>query len=102
MRGLVSASSEASSKAHAVSGKAVHDCLAKGRYLQDMPLEEYKELSPLFEKDIYEAISPETCVANRNSLGGTSYSQVGEQLKAAKELLEAERKAQEDLAEKQI
>ena len=89
-------------EAHAVSGKAVHDCLAKGRYLQDMPLEEYKALSPLFEKDIYEAISPETCVGSRNSLGGTSYSQVGEQLKAAKELLEAERKAQEDLAEKQI
>ena len=89
-------------EAHAVSGKAVHDCLAKGRYLQDMPLEEYQELSPLFEEDIYEAISPETCVGSRNSLGGTSYKQVERQLKAAKELLEAENKAQEDLASKQI
>ena len=89
-------------EAHAVSGKAVHDCLAKGRYLQDMPLEEYKALSQLFEEDIYEAISPETCVGSRNSLGGTSYKQVEKQLKAAKKLLEAERKAQEDLAEKQI
>ena len=89
-------------QAHAVSGQAVHDCLAKGCYLQDMSLEEYKKLSELFEEDIYEAISPETCVANRNSLGGTSYAQAARQLAAAEELLATERKLQEELAQKQI
>jgi len=89
-------------QAHAVSGQAVHDCLAKGCYLQDMSLEEYKKLSELFEEDIYEDISPETCVANRNSLGGTSYAQAARQLAAAEELLTAERKLQEELAQKQI
>jgi argininosuccinate lyase len=79
-------------KAHAVAGTAVHDCIAKGKYLEDMTIEEFKALSPLFGDDIKEAISPETCVRNRNSLGGTSYGQVGLQLKAAKELLSAEQK----------
>jgi len=89
-------------QAHAVSGTAVHTCLEKGCYLQDMSLDEYKKLSELFEEDIYEAISPETCVANRNSLGGTSYAQAARQLAAAEELLAAENKLQEELAQKQI
>ncbi len=89
-------------QAHAVSGTAVHTCLEKGCYLQDMSLKEYKKLSELFEEDIYEAISPETCVANRNSLGGTSYAQAARQLAAAEGLLAAENKLQEDLAQKQI
>ena len=81
-------------QAHAVSGTAVHDCIAKGKYLEDMTLAEFQQLSPLFEADIKEAIRPETCVRNRNSLGGTSYSQVERQLTAAKELLSAEQKIQ--------
>ncbi len=89
-------------QAHAVSGQAVHDCLARGIYLQDMTLEEYQRLSPLFDRDIYDAISPETCVKNRNSLGGTSYEQVQRQLSAARKLLDSEQKLQQELAEKQI
>ena len=81
-------------QAHAVSGTAVHDSIAKGKYLEDMTLAEFQQLSPLFEADIKEAIRPETCVRNRNSLGGTSYSQVERQLTAAKELLSAEQKIQ--------
>lgn len=79
-------------QAHAVSGTAVHNCIAQGKYLKDMTLTEFKKLSPLFEEDIQEAISPETCVKNRNSFGGTSYQQVELQLRAAKELLSAEQK----------
>lgn len=81
-------------QAHAVSGTAVHDCIAKGKYLEDMTITEFQQLSPLFEDDIKEAIRPETCVRNRNSLGGTSYRQVEIQLTAAKELLSAEQKIQ--------
>ena len=81
-------------QAHAVSGTAVHDCIARGKYLEDMTLAEFQQLSPLFEADIKEAIRPETCVRNRNSLGGTSYRQVELQLTAAKELLSAEQKIQ--------
>ena len=78
--------------AHSVAGKAVHIAIEKGVYLKDLTLEEYKNLSPLFEEDIHKAISPEVCVAGRNSLGGTSYEQVELQLKTARELVEAETK----------
>lgn len=88
-------------QAHAVSGTAVHDCIAKGKYLEDMTMAEFQQLSPLFAADIKEAISPETCVRNRNSLGGTSYAQVEAQLTAAKELLAAEQKIQQQAASRQ-
>ena len=34
-----------------------------------MTLEEYKAISPVFEEDIYDAISMETCVKKRNTIG---------------------------------
>ena len=77
-------------KAHAVAGQAVHDCIAKGIYLEDMRIEDFQKLSPLFDADIKEAIRPETCVRNRNSLGGTSYDQVACQLDLAKKQIETE------------
>ena len=89
-------------QAHAVSGRAVHQCIEKGIWLEDMSLEDYKKLSPLFEDDIKEAIRPETCVKNRNSLGGTSYEQVNLQLESAKQLLAAEEKYYTESALRQI
>lgn len=77
-------------QAHAVSGKAVHYCIEQGKWLADMSMEEFQKLSDLFAEDIYEAISPEICVKNRNSYGGTSYQQVEMQLQLADKLLEAE------------
>ncbi len=72
-------------QAHEVSGKLVHHCIDKNIYLKDLTLEEFQKFSPLFEADIHEAIKPETCVATRNSQGGTSYQQVNEQIAAAKD-----------------
>ena len=89
-------------KAHAVSGKAVHDCIEQGKYLEDMTLEEFQALSPLFEADIKDAIAPETCVKNRNSFGGTSYKEVERQIQAAKELLASEKDVSEKAKEKQV
>ena len=78
-------------QAHAVAGKAVHDCIEKGIWLKDMSLADYKQLSPLFDEDIQEAIRPETCVRNRDSFGGTSYHQTELQLKAGRALMEREK-----------
>ena len=89
-------------QAHEVSGKAVHLCIARKIWLQDMTLAEYKELSPLFEEDIHEAIRPETCVANRNSLGGTSYMQVEKQMQFARDLVHVEEKIVQIQNKKQI
>ena len=89
-------------KAHAVAGRAVHLCIEQGKWLEDMTMDEFRSLSDLFEADIKEAIRPETCVKNRNSLGGTSYSQVAWQLEKAKALLDEEGKKQEVLKKKEI
>lgn len=74
-------------QAHAVSGRAVHYCIENNKWLLDLTLEELQAFSPLFEADILDAITPETCVKNRNSFGGTSYAQVDMQIGAAKAIL---------------
>ncbi|MBP5199995.1 MAG: argininosuccinate lyase [Schwartzia sp.] len=88
-------------KAHAVAGEAVGYCLEKQKWLQDLTMEEFKKLSPLFEDNIREVIQPETCVKNRNSMGGTSYEQVEMQLSAANELLSTELQCIDILTKKQ-
>lgn len=55
--------------AHGIVGKLVLYCIDKKIALDDMSLEEYKEISPVFEDDIYDAISMETCVNKRNTIG---------------------------------
>ena len=88
-------------KAHAVAGQAVAQCIARGIYLADLPIADYQQLSPLFAEDIYDAISPETCVSCRNSYGGTSYEQAEVQLEAAKNLMTEEERMISVLTEKQ-
>ena len=88
-------------KAHAVAGQAVAQCIARGIYLADLPIADYQQLSPLFAEDIYDAISPETCVSCRNSYGGTSYEQAEMQLEAAKNLMTEEERIVSVLTEKQ-
>lgn len=55
--------------AHGIVGQLVLFCIDKGISLGEMTLEEYKAINPVFEEDIYEAISMETCVAKRNTIG---------------------------------
>ena len=46
--------------AHGIVGQLVLYCIDKNIALDDMSLEEYKAISPVFEEDIYEAISMKT------------------------------------------
>lgn len=55
--------------AHGIVGQLVLYCLEKDIALDDMTLEEFKAISPVFEADIYEAISMETCVNKRMTVG---------------------------------
>jgi len=70
-------------QAHEISGKLVHHCIERGVYLKDLTLADFQKFSPLFASDIHDAIKPETCVAARNSQGGTSPKQVELQIVAA-------------------
>ncbi len=55
--------------AHGIVGQLVLFCIDKGIALDDMTLDEFKAISPVFEDDIYEAISMKTCVDKRMTLG---------------------------------
>ena len=58
--------------AHGIVGQLVLYCIEKDIALDDMTLEEYKAISPVFEEDIYEAISMKTCVDKRTTIGAPS------------------------------
>ena len=55
--------------AHGIVGQLVLFCIEKNISLDDMSLEEFQAISPVFEKDIYEAISLKTCVEKRTTIG---------------------------------
>ena len=55
--------------AHGIVGQLVLTCIEKGIALDDLTLDEYKAISPVFEQDIYDAISLKTCVEKRLTLG---------------------------------
>ena len=65
--------------AYKIVGQIVAECIAKQCVLDEYPLDEYKKYSDLFEQDLYEEISLETCVNKRNSEGGASPKSVLEQ-----------------------
>ena len=55
--------------AHGIVGKLVLYAIDRNKALDDLSLEEYRAVSPVFEADIYEAISMETCVNKRLTAG---------------------------------
>lgn len=55
--------------AHGIVGQLVLYCLDKKIALDDLSIEEYKKISPVFEEDIYEAIAIKTCVEKRTTIG---------------------------------
>ena len=58
--------------AHGIVGRVVLECIDKNIAIDDMSLEELKVICPVFEEDVYEAISMETCVNTRLTIGAPS------------------------------
>lgn len=73
--------------AHGIVGQLVLFCIEKNIALEDMSLEEFKSISPVFEKDIYEAISMKNCVEQRNTVGAPGTAAMAAVLKAYAEYL---------------
>ena len=73
--------------AHGIVGQLVLLCIEKGIALDDLPLEEFRAVSPVFEEDIYEAISMETCVRKRNTAGAPGQEAMKEAIAACKRRL---------------
>ena len=75
--------------AYKISGQIVADCIENGLVLETYPIEKYKEMSELFEEDLYEEIDLNTCVKKRISEGGTSFGSVREQIRYVREKVKA-------------
>lgn len=73
--------------AHGIVGQLVLFCIDKGISLDDITLDEYKAISPVFENDIYDAISLKTCVEKRNTIGAPGMQAMSDVIKLNKEYL---------------
>ncbi len=58
--------------AHSIIGHLVLTCIEKGKAIDEMSIEEFKEISDVFEPDVYDAISLKTCVEKRLTIGAPS------------------------------
>jgi len=66
--------------AYKIAGQLVAKCIAEGRVLETLTLDEYRACSDLIEEDVYVEIDLATCVAKRISEGGTSPASVEAQI----------------------
>ncbi len=55
--------------AHGIVGQLVLLCIQKNISLEELTLEEFQSVSPVFKTDIYDAISLKTCVEKRLTIG---------------------------------
>jgi len=72
---------------HEIAAKAVAQCHAAGKTLNDLSLAELKAFHPAFEDDVFAAINIPTIVNRRNSYGGTARDAVLKQLSEIKAAL---------------
>ncbi len=76
--------------AHNHAGRLVALALEQGKELDDLTIDEMQAVSPLIEADVFEALSLETVVNRRTSMGGTGAERVAAAVAAAKSQLEKE------------
>ena len=75
--------------AYKIAGQLVAKCIAEGKVLESLTLEEYRECSDLIEEDVFSEIDLATCVAKRISEGGTSPESVAAQIAYVKERIQS-------------
>ncbi len=76
--------------AHGIIGQLVLTCIEKNCAIEDLSLEELKKISPVFEADLYDAISLKTCVEKRNTIGGPGIHAMNQVIKACEKYLASE------------
>lgn len=74
--------------AHGIVGQLVLLCLDRGISLDELPLEEYRKISPAFDETVYDAISLHTCVEKRAILGAPGPKIMNQVIQEYKKLLE--------------
>ena len=69
--------------AYGITGRLVNRCIELGTTLDELPLDEYRALSPVFDADVYAAIDLLTCVSQRKIPGGPAPETVAKQIENA-------------------
>ena len=75
-------------EAYGIVGKLVGHCVDTGHSLETLPLAEYKKVSPIFQEDVYDALSLETCVGGRKVYGGPAPEAVKLQIENLKKFIQ--------------
>ncbi len=75
--------------AYKLSGEIVAYCIRESLTLETLPIDRYRQFSPVFDEAVYDAVNLENCVARRTSFGGTSPDSVRCQIAEVKRRLEA-------------
>jgi len=83
--------------AHSVIGKLVLYCMEQNKAIDNLTISELKQFSDMFDEDIYEAISMETCVNTRLTIGAPSETAMEVMIRNAKEFLDSDWKNKIDL-----
>ena len=78
--------------AYKIVGRLVAYCIENGKTLETLSLDEYKEMSEVFDEDIYEAIDLDTCVKGRSCYGGPAPESVIRQIGIAQKFIDARKK----------
>ncbi|SEP93706.1 argininosuccinate lyase [Lachnospiraceae bacterium NE2001] len=73
--------------AHGIIGRLVLYCIDNNKAIDELTIDEFKEISPVFNEDIYDAISLETCVGKRNTIGAPGPDAMREVLAINEEFL---------------
>ncbi len=76
-------------QAHELVGKLVLHAIRTSRELHQIPLEEYREHSQLFESDLYDALRLQANLKAKSLPGGTSPARVDEAISAARSRLDS-------------
>lgn len=73
--------------AHSIIGRLVLTCIEKNKGILDLSMEEFKEISEVFEPDIYDAVSLKTCVEKRLTMGAPGKAAMEKVIAMEKEYL---------------
>ena len=76
--------------AHSIVGRLVLYCIDKNCAIEDLSIEELKAISPVFEADVYDAISLRTCVDKRLTIGAPGKEAMEQVIAANRMYLEAQ------------
>ena len=81
--------------AYTVVGNLVYYCTERGKGLEDLSLEELRQISPLFDGDVYEALGLEACMGQRKSWGGPAPEETARQIQFLEAFIRDSREASE-------